>query len=147
MQPRTSVSLVVTDFGSDPSTVTRLIGLEPTSLASSGCTGVEGFDDEWAKPKRSTSWHYNLQGPLSESLGGQVDALLQVLDARVTSVQTVARQYRALVSVSVESDVYRDDDTVHVFANAEVSSALLTRIAALGLGFRCCFSTTEAPEA
>lgn len=138
-----SVSLVATDFGPDPSAVTRLIGLEPTSLASSGCTGVEGIDAEWAKPKRSTSWSYNLQGPQSESLDGQIEALLHVLEARATGVRTVARQYRALVSVSVESDVYRDDDTVLAFGSAEIPSALLARIAALGLGLRCHFSTPD----
>jgi len=147
MQPRASVSLVVTDFGSDPSTVTQLIGLEPTGLATSGWTGMEGITAEWAKPKRSTSWRYDLQGPQSESLDGHVDALLQVLEARATGVQTAAGRFRAVFSVSVESEVYRDDDTVLAFGSTEIPSALLARIAALGLGLRCHFSTSEQPDA
>jgi hypothetical protein len=115
------VFLAVIGFGNDPSIVTSLVGLPPTTA---WCVGdpIPGHP----KAKRTISrWAFQSPLPLHDHVDHHLEALLQLLESSSSRIRDCASRYSTQVSCAI----YYKDFTPGI----NLSAATLQRIAALGV--------------
>ena len=110
-------------FGQDPQVVTDILQIEPSKA------WVKGERMPGGKRGARTHSRWVLESPLERSAGveEQLSALLPLLEARATEVAEVSRRFEAGLMCAC---YFRETNP-----GIHLDSALLRRIAALGLGF------------
>ncbi len=122
------VQLVVDDFGSDASSVTRLIGLEPTAVGTSdgGAFGKAG---------QSTSWIFEIAMPETESVEGQALALLRFLESHAEAIRQAAERYPASIAIGINGEASAGSEEISLVP------MIVAEISKLGLGIRVHFGS------
>src|SRR5438477_6752610 len=127
MPTSTQVQLVVEDFGGDPAAITRLLGLEPTALASPETLGA-------ANSSQDTSWIFAVSMPETESVEGQALALLRFLEVHAEAIRKTIASYRGSIAIDLSGPGPASADALNLVP------LVAAEISRLGLGLRVHFA-------
>jgi len=128
-----SVRFTVDEFGDDPVVITRLIGFEPTSIATCG----------WTSLPQQTSWQAGLPKATSDKLEDQIAALLRLLESHSQGVRAVAAKFRARIAISVDDRdwISPHDSDGYRSGGFEIPPEVSAAASRLGLGIEIHFFT------
>ena len=115
------------DFGSDASDVTRLIGLEPTAIAT-------GEGSALGNAGQSTSWIFEIAMPETESVEGQALALLRFLESHAEAIRQAAARYPSSIAIGINGAASDGSEEISLVP------MIVAEISKLGLGVRVHFS-------
>jgi len=121
------VQLVVDDFGSDASDVTRLIGLEPSAVGT-------GDGSALGTAGQTTSWIFEIAMPETESLEGQALALLRFLESHAEAIRQAAARYPASIAIGINGEPSEGSEEMSLVP------MIVAETSKLGLGIRVHFS-------
>jgi hypothetical protein len=115
------VYFAVFDFGSDPTIVTKLVGIEPTQ------SWVKGGPMPNHPQIKATHSRWAIHSPLAYSAGVEkhLEALLPILESHATGIHRATAQYRAAICCAI----YFEDFNPSIV----ISESIVSRIAKLGL--------------
>ena len=121
MPDKSHVFLKILDFGDDPSVVTSLVGLSPTSAWVRG----DPMPPHPTATRNHSRWSYYSPLPLETHAEKHLEALLPLIEPHATAI----RQCAADFSVEICCAIYYEDFSQGIHFPADI----LRRITALGI--------------
>jgi len=123
MKDQTSVFLVFEGFGSNPNTVTELVGISPTRSHGKGEI-IQRAGRDFVAPR--ASWILNSPRSKSDPAEDLIEALLDLLEPHADGVRQAAEQYPSGIVIGRTSEAHR--------FGFNLTPTAIQRIAALNLG-------------